>query len=136
MPEPQWLERQTETTLARLIPRLEARFAAYANAAPADWATFKLRLDANFPRLFRLLLHLYGSQYDFFYHLEELLVVMAQSWLERAPELKSLDTAREANPDWFLSNEMLGGVCYVDLFAGDLNGIRAKIPYLNWTTVH
>jgi glycosidase len=24
---------------------------------------------------------------------------------------------------------MLGGVCYVDLFAGDLAGIRAKIPY-------
>ncbi|MBP7692330.1 MAG: hypothetical protein KA764_10450, partial [Anaerolineales bacterium] len=25
---------------------------------------------------------------------------------------------------------MLGGVCYVDLFAGDLSGLRAKLPYL------
>ena len=24
---------------------------------------------------------------------------------------------------------MLGGVCYVDLFAGDLDGIRERIPY-------
>jgi amylosucrase len=26
---------------------------------------------------------------------------------------------------------MLGGVCYVDLFAGDLKGLREKLPYLN-----
>ena len=32
-------------------------------------------------------------------------------------------------PDWFQSQQMLGGVCYVDLFAGDLAGIRERIPY-------
>nr|WP_250589910.1 alpha-amylase family glycosyl hydrolase [Neisseria subflava] len=37
--------------------------------------------------------------------------------------------ARENDPDWILSNKQLGGVCYVDLFAGDLQGLKAKIPY-------
>ncbi|KRE74454.1 hypothetical protein ASG77_07025 [Arthrobacter sp. Soil762] len=32
-------------------------------------------------------------------------------------------------PDWFQSNRMLGGVCYVDLYAGNLAGLRKRIPY-------
>jgi amylosucrase len=54
---------------------------------------------------------------------------MAQAWMERPQELKRLDAAREADPLWFQSNRMLGGVCYVDLFARDLAGIRARLPY-------
>jgi amylosucrase len=53
----------------------------------------------------------------------------ATSWLERPSDLKQLDDRREAEPRWFQSEKMLGGVCYVDLFAGDLAGIRRKIPY-------
>ena len=45
------------------------------------------------------------------------------------PDCKALDAQREANPDWFQSQQMLGGVCYVDLFAGNLEGVRAQIPY-------
>ena len=87
------------------------------------------RLRAHFGRLFELTVRIYGDHYDFYYHLEELLAGMARSWLARPAELKALDADREANPNWFQSNQMVGGVCYVDLFAGDLNGIRAKIPY-------
>ena len=36
---------------------------------------------------------------------------------------------REAQPGWFYSNRMLGGVCYVNLFSGDLTKMRSKIPY-------
>ncbi|HNT54403.1 MAG TPA: amylosucrase, partial [Anaerolineaceae bacterium] len=39
------------------------------------------------------------------------------------------DQEREARPDWFQSNQMVGGVCYVDLFAGNLAGLRNQIPY-------
>ena len=49
--------------------------------------------------------------------------------LARPAELCALDAAREADRDWFQSKAMLGGVCYVDLFAGDLDGIRSRIPY-------
>jgi hypothetical protein len=44
-------------------------------------------------------------------------------------DLRELDDAREKNPLWFQSNQMLGGVCYVDLFANDLEGVKSKIPY-------
>jgi amylosucrase len=121
--------RQAEVSLNRLKPRLEARFAAFARAQPQDWAVFCQRLDANFERLFGLLLQLYGGQYDFFYYLEELLVRLGEAWAHRPEELKQLDADREAHPDWYLSNQMLGGVCYVDLFAGNLKGLSERIPY-------
>ncbi len=125
--DPTWLDHQTSLTLARLQPRLAARFAAEAD--PADWAQFQARLDTHFPRLFNLLLQLYGDHYDFFYHLESILASAAASWLARPAHLKVLDQAREADPAWFQSQRMLGGVYYVDLFAGDLDGIQARIPY-------
>ena len=120
------MNRQAKLPLERLLPRLKARF---AQADPAVWAPFQTRLEANFEALFDLLLHLYGGQYDFFYHLESILETAASMWLARPAELKALDSECEADPLWFQSQEMLGGVCYVDLFAGDLAGIRAKIPY-------
>jgi glycosidase len=129
MPDAEWLERHCARSLRRLRRRLEARFTSFAKKAPKEWGTFTRRLEANFGWLFQLFLHLYRDQYDFFYHLEELIAIMAQSWIERPQELKALDADCEANPLWYQSNEMLGGVCYVDLFAGDLNGVREKIPY-------
>ncbi|NOY97709.1 MAG: amylosucrase [Chloroflexi bacterium] len=119
----------TTYTLERIIPRLERRFAARIKQDPVAWDDFQRRLQIHFPRLFRHLLELYQGHYDFFYYLEELLARMAQSWLERPSLLRELDTQRENAPNWFQSNQMLGGVCYVDLFAGDLNGVRQKIPY-------
>jgi amylosucrase len=123
------LQRQIQVSLKRLLPRLNARFSEMATADPQGWEQFIQRFTTNFPQLFSLYYQLYAHQYDFFYHLEDLLVSIARSWLERPPALKCLDAKREADPDWFQSNQMLGGVVYVDLFAGDLNGIRKKIPY-------
>ncbi len=124
--ELQWKARRS---LERLLPRVEMRFSEYAQKNPQDWQAFKQRLEENFERLFVILLELYGDQYDFFYHLEELIGMLAQSWQGRPAALKKLDTIRESNPHWFQSNQMLGAVGYVDLFAGNLAGVRAKIPY-------
>ncbi len=120
---------QSTHTLARLLPRLEARLSETVATRPDEWETFRARLDQHFPRLFEHLLTLYGRQYDFFYYLEELVVNMARQWLKRPRALKALDAERESHPDWFQSHEMIGGVCYVDLFAGDLRGLHQKIPY-------
>ena len=120
------MNRQAELSLARILPRLKDRFAGDR----VVWAPFQARLEANFETLFDLLLHLYSGQYDFFYHLETIVETAARMWLDRPAELKALDAEREANPLWFQAQEMLGGVLYVDLFAGTLAGVRAKIPYL------
>jgi len=121
------LDLETRRSLDRLLPRLEAEFTAQVESD--EWVTFRRRLDEHFPRLFRLLLDLYGGRYDFFFHLERILILAARSWLERPAELQVLDAAREQAPNWHQAEQMLGGVCYVDLFAGDLEGLRSKIPY-------
>jgi len=123
------LRRKAEKTLTRILPRLEVRFAAGRAQQPEQWDTLLRRLETYFPDLFSRYYRLYARHYDFFYYLEELLAALAESWLARPAALKELDSAREQDPLWFQSNQMLGGVCYVDLFAGNLLGLREKIPY-------
>jgi len=126
MQDPNWIPQQATLTLQRLLPRLRAD---YRRAPAAAWEAFTRRLDTHFPRLFALLYEVYGTRYDFIYHLEALLRVMADSWLARPADLRALDEQREAEPTWFHDQQMLGGVCYVDLFAGDLKGVRRQLPY-------
>src|SRR5687768_8932918 len=124
---PDHIERDAALSLSRIMPRLEAEHAT--QIAPEEWRVFKSRLELVFPRLFALLRHLYGKQYDFFYHLESTLGMAARLWIARPPEMKELDKEREHDPHWYLSEQMMGAVCYVDLFAGDLHGLREKVPY-------
>jgi amylosucrase/maltose alpha-D-glucosyltransferase/alpha-amylase len=121
------LRAETQASLSRLLPRLEARFAHQTEEG--EWQAYVQRVQQHFPRLFRLLYHLYAHRYDFFYHLEKILCTSTQAWLDRPDELKALDAARKADPYWFQSNRMFGAMCYVDLFAGNLEGIRKHIPY-------
>lgn len=123
------MDPKAKKSLPRLLPLLRERAAGWEGYSPAEWQIFERRLEVNFPRLFALYYRLYADQYDFFYHLSDLLSAMAKSWLNRPAELKALDTSRESTPDWFQDPSMLGGVCYVDLFAGDLDGVRQRIPY-------
>jgi amylosucrase len=116
-------------TLERLLPRIESEFTDFKKRHPKAWSQFLSRVNEHFPRLFDILLHLYGQHYDFFFHLETLLTLMAASWTSRSGDLQVLDNAREAQPTWFQDHQMMGAVCYVDLFAGDLAGVRRKIPY-------
>ena len=110
-----------------LINRLAAR--AGADPATADWRAFTRRLDLHAPRLRALLQSLYGERADFEDQYERILLTAARAHLERRPDLKALDAERERDPRWFRANTMLGGIAYVDLFAGNLEGIRARIPY-------
>lgn len=123
------LTTEAQRTLNRLLPRLDAEFSAFAKRHPKAWSQFLSRLNQHFPQLFSILVHLYGQQYDFFFHIESLMHLMAHSWTSRPIDLRTLDDAREAQPAWFQDHNMVGGVCYVDLFADDLTGIGRKIPY-------
>ncbi len=123
-----WLDEESGISLRRLLPRLETRFKGQAD--PAEWTAYVERLERHFPRLFRLLYALYGDYYDFFYHLESILASATEMWLIRPAELKALDGLREADPYWYQSNRMVGATCYVDLFAGDLQRLNERVPYL------
>lgn len=88
------------------------------------------RLAAHWPRFFGLLHRLYGHHYDFFYYLASITLTAVDCWLQRPDDLYELDLRRENDPGWHLSERMVGGSLYVDLFAGDLVRLRGKIPYL------
>jgi amylosucrase len=95
----------------------------------AEWRTLLTRLDREFGRLERLFEEVYGAGERTATELARLAAQLATSWQQRPADLKALDAAREADPTWFTSNRMLGGVLYVDRYAGDLEGVRARIPY-------
>jgi len=122
-------ELESQRALKRLLPRTERQLSNLVSTDPQGWQEFIGRLDKYFPALFNLYFGLYSTRYDFFFHLEDLLTSLARSWFARPRDLRALDQARETNPLWFQSNQMLGGVCYVDLFANNIEGIKSKIPY-------
>jgi amylosucrase/maltose alpha-D-glucosyltransferase/alpha-amylase len=122
-----WLERESKSSLRRLLPRIEARFKDQTEAG--EWEAYVGRLTRHFPRLFSRLHALYGGDYDFFFHLESILVSATEMWLQRPGELKALDAMREVDPRWYQSSRMVGAMCYVDLFAGDLANLRKHISY-------
>ena len=124
-----WAVEHSAIALKRLFPRIEARFRGMTE--DVEWDAYTARLRRHFPRLFERLYGLYGMGHDFYYHLESILTSATEMWLLRPDELKALDAMREANPHWYLSNRMVGAMCYVDLFAGDLQGLRKQIPYLS-----
>lgn len=125
--EDQWNRTQAQRTLNRLMPKLEQ---LSKDVDAGEWKHYIDRLQKEFPNIFGILFHLYGARYDFFFYLEELLVNMTNMWLTRASDLKALDAARIIDPTWLQSNRMVGAMCYVDLFANDLHGLRKRIPYL------
>ncbi len=129
MLDPISIPRETQRTLQRLLPRMEQALSASISADARGWREFHARLHKHFLAVFKLYFDLYGDHYDFFFHLEDLLLSLARAWFQRPNDLRKLDKAREKNPLWFQSNQMLGGVCYVDLFAGNLEGVKSKIPY-------
>ena len=95
-----------------------------------DRIVFKQRLQEHFGRLFSLLFEIYAQQYDFYFHLQSLIQALATNYAQRTKTLKVKDQTRLNDPHWFQHEKMLGMACYVDLFAGDLRTLKAKIPYL------
>ncbi len=129
-------------TLKRIRPKILERIKRTHKSLYSDSQLEEMidaRLEEHWPRLFELLYQLYGTHYDFFYYLERILLTAIDSWLNRPEELSQLDVRRENDPGWYLSERMVGGSLYVDLFSEDLNKLRDRIPYfkdLGLTYVH
>ena len=48
----------------------------------------------------------------------------------RAAALKARDAAREADPDWYKRNDLLGMMLYVHNFGGTLRGVEGHLDYI------
>lgn len=89
-------------------------------------ATFQRRLERHHDELRWLYMELYQND-DMF---AELCTRMQEYFTERRQQLKRRDTLREKEPGWFRKNDMLGMMLYIDNFAGNLKGVKEKLPYL------
>ena len=94
-----------------------------------DKTAFLERFETHFEALAIPVSNLYKSQIDFYKHFEALCLALLDAWKQRPEYLKKLDEERIQNPNWFQSNQMMGAVCYVDLFNQTLKGVEEKIPY-------
>ncbi|MBT9569276.1 MAG: alpha-amylase [Thiobacillus sp.] len=91
---------------------------------------FYTRLGANFYSIHSLFHLLYGNRPDFKEQMVNLVETLAFRYIERSPSLRKSDLARELDYNWFLSQKWVGMALYCDRFAGNLTGLRARLPYL------
>ena len=100
MADAEWVREHADRSFRRLWPRLETSLREPAAAAPEAWSIFESRLRHEWERLFGLLFELYGGEYDFFYHLEELVAAAARSWFARPePAARRLPGPRRRRPE-------------------------------------
>ncbi|MDO4453012.1 MAG: alpha-amylase family protein [Eubacteriales bacterium] len=88
---------------------------------------FEKRLGIFYDELKWLYMELYpdcGTQF------ENLLLLMREAYHVRRPNLKKLDEMRKENTQWYKANNLIGMMMYTDAFAGDLNGVKKKLDYI------
>ena len=92
------------------------------------WAAeFADRFRAHEDELKWLYCELYHSDlqaYDYFTDM------LYRCWEERSENLRMMDRAREAYPDWYKGHDLTGMLMYVNAFAGTLQGVRQKLDYI------
>ena len=92
-----------------------------------EYTEFVSRLNERYDELKWLYCELYHNDMMAFHYFVDML---RRAYTDRKAALRALDAQRSERPDWFRSNGMLGMMLYVDNFAGDLKGVREKLPYL------
>ena len=93
------------------------------------YSDFRKRLSDYFPGLYTHLMDLYGDRSDFLYQLEVIIETSCKISLKlQTVHKKSLKEKSGGLHKG--SQEEVGAVFYVDLFAGKLKDIKGRIPYL------
>jgi amylosucrase len=110
-------------------PVLSAMKDGLVDADAATQEMFDARLRRWWPDLRDGLAAVYGG-HDIAALAARMVGIAARAVAQRPADLRRLDLERTLRPDWFQSPEMLGYACYTERFAGDLAGVREKIPYL------
>ena len=111
--------------------KVEQTKKAVVKAAKAE-KVYNTRFEKKLDELRWLYMELYGNGSMF----AELCDQMHRFYEERTDALKQLDSKREADPDWYKKNDMLGMMFYIDNFAGNMKGVEGKIDYLEKNNVN
>lgn len=101
--------------------------------AEVEEKEFQRRMARHYDELKWLYCELYpGQQWAF----DELCHNLKNIYTYRKKDLKELDRKREANPEWYKKNDVIGMMMYVDAFADNLNGVREKLDYIQESNVN
>ena len=125
--------------LSYMTPDVRALFGEASAAArevlvslpTRDRDLFLARLERWFQNLVDGLGPVYGTRHDYDAVITRLVRMLARQYLERPEPLKLLDLERDLSPDWFQRETMVGYVCYVERFAGTLQGVLERLDYLS-----
>ena len=93
---------------------------------------YRKRFDRHFEELRWLYAELYGNDSMF----AELCDHMEQFYGERGAELRTLDQKREELSGWYKQNDMLGMMFYIDNFAGNMQGVKSRLDYIEKCNVN
>jgi amylosucrase len=110
-------------------PEVRADYQRALEHVDGDGA-FATRFERFFTELRDPLVTLYGDDPRFAAQWPALLEAIARTAAERAGPLRALDHEREITQDWLQREQSIGYVTYVDRFAGTLDGVRERLPYL------
>ncbi|KFA28839.1 amylosucrase [Xanthomonas vasicola] len=110
------------------IDSTELRAAFAAPLDPQRAAIVMSRYDQHAPRLLDALQTLYGQRADYATWLTQWLGALGNIARQRPHALHTLDSTRQAG--WFGAQHMLGYSAYADRFAGTLQGVAERVPYL------
>jgi amylosucrase len=95
-----------------------------------DTELFLMRLRRYWQDFLEPFTRLYGQHPRYAENIAALGQMLVDYYAARSAALKRLDLERTISPDWFLSHQMVGGIYYVDLFAGNLQGVLAHLDYM------
>ena len=95
-------------------------------------SVFQKRMERHFDELKWLYIELYGNDEMF----DELCTRLYDFYEEREQDLKLVDLEREADPNWYKKNDMLGMMLYIDNFAGNMKGVESKLDYIEKCNVN
>lgn len=57
-------------------------------------------------------------------------------YAERDEALKAMDIKKEADPNWYKQNDMLGMMFYIDNFGGNMKGVEERLDYIEKSNVN
>ena len=124
---------------AKTVP--EAKTVPNANTAGkepqiSEDQIYQKRFDRFYDELKWLYCENYADNPYVMMHLDDLTAGMKKFYEERHPLLKRFDQQREADPEWYKRNELLGMMMYVRQFAGTLKNLEEKLDYIQECNVN
>jgi amylosucrase len=120
---------RAKAALDRLLPEIHAELAG-VDLPERDADAFLARAQRRWLDIHASLERVYGATHDVDRLVLRCLRAVLAVAAARPEDLRRLDHRREIDRHWYLREDQVGYVCYVDRFAGTLQGVAEHLDYL------